>query len=77
MELSDREIRSRAVQYAVQLLAGGVCYPVTCCSDPIPKDTEEDKSCEGASFRSIKDLQDDVLTLADSFLEFIRDGKAL
>lgn len=77
LELSDTEIRSRSVQYAVQLLAVRGCYPVSCCSDPIPEGMKEVKSPEEVSAEVIKDLQDDVLTLANSFSEFIKNGKAL
>lgn len=38
---------------------------------------KEIKSPEEVSAEIIKDLQDDVITLANSFSEFIKNGKAL
>lgn len=73
----DEEIRSRSIQYAVQLLVGRGYYPAPCCSDPLPEGMKEIKSPEEVSAEIIKDLQDDVITLANSFSEFIKNGKAL
>lgn len=75
LELSDIEIRSRSVQYAVQLLVGKGYYSGPCCSGL--SDGTKIKSPEEASSEVIRDLQDDVLTLANSFSEFIKSGKAL
>lgn len=77
LELSDTEIRSRSVQYAVQLLVGRGYYPGPCCSDPLPEGMKEIKSPEETSAEIIRNLQDDALTLANSFSEFIKNGKAL
>ena len=42
LELSDTEIRSRSVQYAVQLLVSRGYYPAPCCSDPLPEGMKGD-----------------------------------
>lgn len=75
--MEDTEIRSRSIQYAVQLLVGRGYYPATCCSDPLPEGMKEIKSPEEVSAEILKNLQDDALTVANAFSEFIKNGKAL
>lgn len=68
----DEEIRSKALQYSVQLLVGRGVPSWGCCS---ADDTETPSSIDEMHMEHLHSLRDDTLELAVTFTEFIKSGK--